>query len=51
MDTLSSQSQASAAPAEDPNVGLRLRELKGLVDELNKQNIQQRLEISELRNT
>lgn len=50
IDTLSSQSQASAAPTEDPNVALRLRELKGFVEELNKQNIQQRLEISELRN-
>lgn len=50
IDTLSSKSQASAAPTEDPNVALRLRELKGFVEELNKQNIQQRLEISELRN-
>jgi len=51
IDSLSSQSQTSAAPAEAPNVALRLRELKGYVEELNKQNIQQRLEISELRNT
>jgi len=34
---------------EDPEVALRLRELKNMMDELNKQNIQQRLEISELR--
>jgi len=51
INKLSSESQAGAATAEDPNVALRLRELKGLVEELNKQNIQQRLEISELRST
>jgi len=32
-----------------PDVKLRLKELQSLVDDLNKQNIQQRLEISQLR--
>ena len=42
--------QAGGTTAEvDPNVALRLRELKNMIEDLNKQNIQQRLEISQLR--
>jgi chromosome segregation ATPase len=43
-------SQAGGATGEvDPNVALRLRELKNMIEDLGKQNIQQRLEISQLR--
>lgn len=34
---------------EDPHLSLRLRELKSLIEDLKKQNIEQRLEIAQLR--
>lgn len=37
------------APSKSLNTELRIRELKSLVEELTKQNIQQRLELSRLR--
>jgi chromosome segregation ATPase len=39
----------SAPPKEDPQLSLRLRELKGIVQDLEKNNIEQRLEIAQLR--
>ncbi|MBY9015217.1 MAG: hypothetical protein KGD68_05945 [Candidatus Lokiarchaeota archaeon] len=41
--------QDATSQAIHPDVILRLKELQSLVDDLNKQNIQQRLEISQLR--
>ncbi len=41
--------QNTASQSIHPDVKLRLKELQSLVDDLNKQNIQQRLEISQLR--
>jgi chromosome segregation ATPase len=35
---------------DDPQLLLRLRELKGVIEDLKKQNIEQRMEIAELRN-
>ncbi|MHA1150894.1 MAG: hypothetical protein ACTSR8_21955 [Promethearchaeota archaeon] len=35
---------------ENSQIKLRIRELKSMIEDLNKQNIQQRLEISQLRN-
>ena len=43
------QSQPPPASAEDPNLILRLKELKSLIEDLKKQNAEQRLEISVLR--
>ncbi len=43
------QSQPPPASAEDPNLTLRLKELKSLIEDLKKQNAEQRLEISVLR--
>ncbi|MFX0056920.1 MAG: hypothetical protein ACFE8J_01320 [Candidatus Heimdallarchaeota archaeon] len=34
---------------EDPQINVRINELKSVIEELNKQNAQQRLEISQLR--
>lgn len=47
----SSKAQSQMAKTQGPSepVALRLRELKSLIDDLSKQNIQQRLEISQLR--
>lgn len=42
-------SQPPPASAEDPNLTLRLKELKSLIEDLKKQNAEQRLEISVLR--
>ncbi|HUW90386.1 MAG TPA: hypothetical protein VMV43_07660 [Candidatus Nanopelagicaceae bacterium] len=41
--------QNATSQAIHPEVKLRLKELQSLVDDLSKQNIQQRLEISQLR--
>ncbi|MFW9824519.1 MAG: hypothetical protein ACFFE4_16365, partial [Candidatus Thorarchaeota archaeon] len=41
--------QPSAPPKEDPQLSLRLRELKGIIQDLEKNNIEQRLEIAQLR--
>jgi len=51
LDTLRNQSHAqnTATQIVNPEFNLRLKELESLVDDLNKQNIQQRLEISQLR--
>jgi chromosome segregation ATPase len=38
-----------AQPQEDPHLTLRLRELKSIIDDLQKQNIEQRMEIAQLR--
>jgi chromosome segregation ATPase len=46
---LLTQTQNSTSPSIHPDVKLRLNELQSLVDDLSKQNIQQRLEISQLR--
>jgi len=45
------QIQTQNAPSQSihPDVKLRLKELQSLVDDLSKQTIQQRLEISQLR--
>ena len=43
------QTQDKTTQAVSPEFKLRLKELESLVDDLNKQNIQQRLEISQLR--
>jgi len=43
------QTQASTTQTINPDVNLRFKELESLVNDLNKQNIQQRLEISQLR--
>jgi len=43
------QSHPPPASAEDPNLTLRLKELKSLIEDLKKQNAEQRLEISVLR--
>jgi hypothetical protein len=36
-------------PQEDPHLSLRLRELKGMVQDLEKKNVEQRSEIAQLR--
>ncbi|MHA2006903.1 MAG: hypothetical protein ACXABO_02800 [Promethearchaeota archaeon] len=41
--------QISPQTQEDPHHSLRLRELKNLIEDLKKQNIEQRLEIAQLR--
>jgi len=43
------QTQANTTQTINPDVNLRFKELESLVDDLSKQNIQQRLEISQLR--
>lgn len=43
------QSQSTPTSVEDPNFTLRLNELKDLIEDLKKQNAEQRLEISLLR--
>ncbi|MBY8988656.1 MAG: hypothetical protein KGD61_09400, partial [Candidatus Lokiarchaeota archaeon] len=49
LDSLRIQTQNNTTQTASPELGLRLKELESLVDDLNKQNIQQRLEISQLR--
>ncbi len=52
LDSLRFQTQTTQTQATQtvsPESNLRLKELQSLVDDLNKQNIQQRLEISQLR--
>jgi len=50
VEKIDSQAAAAAGTGEvDPNIALRLRELKNMIEDLNKQNIQQRIEISQLR--
>jgi len=51
IEALKMQIQTQNTPAQSihPDVKLRLNELQSLVDDLSKQNIQQRLEISQLR--
>ncbi len=48
-DLSPSNGKANEEIEEDPQLSLRLRELKNVIEELRKQNIQQRLEISRLR--
>ncbi len=48
LDSLNIQTQFQPK-REDPHLALRIRELKKIVDDLEKQNIEQRLEISQLR--
>ena len=43
------QTQANTTQTINPDVNLRFKELESLVDDLSKLNIQQRLEISQLR--
>jgi len=51
LDSLKIQNQTQNISTQSisPESNLRLKELESLVDDLNKQNIQQRLEISQLR--
>lgn len=50
IDTLSNQSKAQTlAQVEDSQTQLRIRELKSLVEDISKQNAQQRFELSQLR--
>jgi chromosome segregation ATPase len=51
LDSLRTQNktQNSSAQTVSPESNLRLKELESMVDDLSKQNIQQRLEISQLR--
>lgn len=46
---IQTQSQNSLTQTISPEFTVRLKELESMVDDLNKQNIQQRLEISQLR--
>jgi chromosome segregation ATPase len=46
---IQNRTQNQVAQTVSPEFTLRLKELESLVDDLNKQNIQQRLEISQLR--
>ncbi|NHJ19918.1 MAG: hypothetical protein EAX91_03155 [Candidatus Lokiarchaeota archaeon] len=46
---MQTQNQTQEGRAISPEFNLRLKELESLVDDLSKQNIQQRLEISQLR--
>ena len=41
--------QTPTQPKEDPQLSLRLRELKNFVQDLEKENLEQRLEITQLR--
>jgi len=43
------QTQSQPIQSEDTSISLRIKELKSIIEDLNKQNIQQRLEISQLR--
>jgi len=43
------QTQTNTTQTINPDVNLRFKELESLVDDLNKQNIEQQLEISQLR--
>jgi len=43
------QTQTNTTQTINPDINLRFKELESLVDDLSKQNIEQRLEISELR--
>ena len=43
------QTQTNTTQKINPDINLRFKELESLVDDLSKQNIQQRLEISQLR--
>ncbi|MHA1460553.1 MAG: hypothetical protein ACTSO8_03645 [Promethearchaeota archaeon] len=49
LDNIQIQTQNTTNQTISPEFKLRLNELESLVDDLNKQNIQQRLEISQLR--
>jgi chromosome segregation ATPase len=51
LDSLKNQDQTQKITSKtvSPEFNLRFKELESLVDDLNKQNIQQRLEISQLR--
>ena len=51
LDSLKFQTQTQNITTQTvkPEFNLRLKELESLVDDLNKQNIQQRIEISQLR--
>lgn len=51
LDSLKFQTQTQNTTTQTvkPEFNLRLKELESLVDDLNKQNIQQRIEISQLR--
>ncbi len=51
LDTLKLQTQlhSTSMQVENPSYELRLQELKSMVEDLTKQNIQQRLEIQQLR--
>lgn len=51
LDSLKFQTQTQNTTTQTvkPEFNLRLKELENLVDDLNKQNIQQRIEISQLR--
>ena len=46
---MQTQDQTQEGRTISPEFNLRLKELESLVDDLSKQNIQQRLEISQLR--
>ncbi|MFW9781741.1 MAG: hypothetical protein ACFFFB_05595 [Candidatus Heimdallarchaeota archaeon] len=55
ISDLQKQLETHSAPVptriqDDPHLILRLRELKGVIEDLKKQNIEQRMEIAELRN-
>ncbi len=41
--------RAPAQTQENPHLALRLRELKGIIDDLQKQNTEQRMELAQLR--
>jgi len=51
LDTLKLQAQLHTANVqeENPSQELRIQELKSIVEDLTKQNIQQRLEINQIR--
>ena len=46
---IQSQLQVSPSSSQNPQIELRIQELKSQIDDLTKQNIQQRLEINQLR--
>ena len=46
---IKTQLQVSSNSVQDPQIELRIQELKSQIDDLTKQNIQQRLEINQLR--
>jgi chromosome segregation ATPase len=51
IDTLKLQAQlqVTSHSKQDPHIELRIQELKSIIEDLTKQNIQQRLEINQLR--